>query len=151
MDLNEQLSGLDARIAARKAAVDRRFEQAEQVAIRTEPEADPSSPERAPSFVTTRSSRFRVAVARAQTAPAKGLFDQLPNGSFSRRDIASVAVFAVAAVAVLVFAIWLLKDPEGAIGFVKRNWPYVSTAAAYVGVDLSLYFKRFLERFNPGA
>lgn len=92
-----------------------------------------------------------MAVAKARTAPAKGLLDQLPNGSFSRRDIVSVAVFAVAAVAVLVFAVWLLKDPEGAIGFVKRNWPYVSMAAAYVGVDLSLYFKRFLERFTPGA
>ncbi len=149
MDLNEQLSGLDARIAARKAAVDRRFEQAEQAAIRTESAVEPEPP--APATAAPRKNRFLLAVARAKTAPAKGIFDQLPNGSFSRRDIASVAVFAAAVLAALVLLVWFVRKPADAVEFVKKNWPYITMACAYVGVDLSLYVKRFLERFTPGA
>ena len=92
---------------------------------------------------------FREMTAKARLMPYHGLIGVNKTSlSASKRDIVSLVLMAAAGVGVVVLVVLFIRDPAGMVNFVKTNWPYITAVCAYVGVDITQYVRRLLQRLN---
>ncbi len=92
---------------------------------------------------------FREMTAKARSMPYHGLVGvNKISLSASKRDIISLVLMGAAGVGVIVLIVLFIRDPSGMVNFVKTNWPYLTAICAYVGVDITQYVRRLLQRLN---